>query len=292
MYQELGVQYPATLTSNDEIATSTDFVICPFDLYIGYKGTYRVQNFDLKLYSGSVETIEDINDDNLINTLTLNENSSYFNTENTYEDYPTFVIPISHIKLMLNNEQYSQYFTITYVSANGVIGIENEFYYDVENNTITGIVDNNVPSPPIDITETNNKIDDVNNSINNMQNSIIDSNIDNITDDTLPSDDTTDITREGVNGVFTSIYNAFCTGDAQDIVFPIPFTDKNITLQANYVNNMLSSNGASWVVTIIQAFWWYLISRFIIKDVMDKINKIKSGNIEDIETSNIRGDML
>lgn len=133
--------------------------------------------------------------------------------------------------------------------------------------------------------QTNNKLD-------NIDNTITDSNIDDITNDTLPSDNTNDITSEGVNGIFTSIYNAFCTGQAQDIVFPIPFTNKNITLSPSYVSDMLNNNGASWVVLIIQAFWWYLISRFIIKDVMNKINKIKSGNIEDIETTNIRGDML
>ena len=55
---------------------------------------------------------------------------------------------------------------------------------------------------------------------------------------------------------------------------------------------MLANSGANWVITIIEAFWWYLISRFIIKDVANKISKMKSGNIEDIENSNIKEDML
>lgn len=132
----------------------------------------------------------------------------------------------------------------------------------------------------------------INNNLSNIDNSINDSSIDDITSDTLPSDTTTDITAEGVNGIFTSIYNAFCVGNAQDIVFPIPFTDKSITLPSNYVRNALNSSGATFIITLIEAFWWYLISRFIVKDIMNKINKIKSGNIEDIETTNIRGDML
>ena len=133
--------------------------------------------------------------------------------------------------------------------------------------------------------ETNNKLD-------SMENTINDSSVDDITSDTLPSDSTTDVTADGVNGIFTSIYNAFCTGTAQDIVFPIPFTNKNITLSANYVTNMLTNANATFVITLIQAFWWYLISRFIVKDIMNKINSIKSGNIENIEETNIRGDML
>ena len=128
-------------------------------------------------------------------------------------------------------------------------------------------------------------------AIENLENTITNSNIDDSSID-LPIDNSTDITQDGLNGIFTSIYNAFCVGQPQDIVFPIPFTNKSITLQPNYVRNMLNSVGATWVITIIEAFWWYLISRYIIKDITSKITKIKSGNIESIENTNIKGDML
>lgn len=151
-----------------------------------------------------------------------------------------------------------------------------------------------------EINEDSNKqlLNDINNNqketteaVEHLENTITDSNVDD-TSIFLPTDNTNDVTQEGLNGIFTSIYNAFCTGEAQDIVFPIPFTNKNITLQANYVSQMLQNSGASWVITIIQAFWWYLISTFIVKDITNKITKIKSGNIEYIENSNIKGDML
>lgn len=129
-------------------------------------------------------------------------------------------------------------------------------------------------------------------------NSINDLN-DNITDDTitssasdLPSNNTNDITRDGIDTIFQSIYNAFCTGQPQDIIFPIPFTNKNITLSPYYVRDMLTNSGATWIITLINAFWGYLIGRYIVKDVMNKINAIKSGNIENIERTNIKGDML
>ena len=128
-------------------------------------------------------------------------------------------------------------------------------------------------------------------AVNNLTNTITDDNIDD-SSIYLPQDNSNDITADGLNGIFTSIYNAFCTGTAQDIVFPIPFTNKNITLPANYVRTMLTNSNATWIITIIEAFWWYLISRYIIKDITNKITKIKSGNIEDIEQSNIKGDML
>lgn len=75
-------------------------------------------------------------------------------------------------------------------------------------------------------------------------------------------------------------------------MFPIPNTDKNITLSANYTYNMLNTDDNRWLITIIQAFWWYIISRFIITDIIDKIRKIKQGNFENIENSNIKEDML
>ena len=88
--------------------------------------------------------------------------------------------------------------------------------------------------------ETNNKLDNLDNTINN-------SNVDFSSSD-LPSDSTQDITADGVNGIFTSIYNAFCVGNAQDIVFPIPFTNKNITLSANYVSSSLTTAGAGFII--------------------------------------------
>ena len=80
--------------------------------------------------------------------------------------------------------------------------------------------------------------------------------------------------------------------NAPVIVFPIPFTGKEITLSPNYVREMLNSSNAEWVINFIEVFWWYIISRFIIKDISKKITKIKSGNIENIENDNIKEEML
>lgn len=128
-------------------------------------------------------------------------------------------------------------------------------------------------------------------AVENLEDSITDPNIED-SSIFLPTDNTNDITQDGINGIFTSIYNAFCTGEAKDIVFPIPFTDKNITLSATYVQDMLESANATWILTFINAFWGYLVGRFIVKDISKKIDKIKSGDAENIENSNIKEDML
>lgn len=46
------------------------------------------------------------------------------------------------------------------------------------------------------------------------------------------------------------------------------------------------------VGTLITLFWWYLVSVFIVKDIYTKISKIKSGDIESIENTNIKEDIL
>ena len=48
----------------------------------------------------------------------------------------------------------------------------------------------------------------------------------------------------------------------------------------------------AWIINIIQAYYWYIISRFIITDIMGKIRKIKQGNLENLQNSNIKEDML
>lgn len=129
------------------------------------------------------------------------------------------------------------------------------------------------------------------NAIENLEDTITDSNIESGSSD-LPSTNVNDPTQNGIDNIFQSIYNAFCTGQAQDIVFPIPFTNKNITLSPYYVSDMLTSFGANWIYTLIQAFWGYFIGRFIVKDIARKINKIKSGDVENIENNNIKEEML
>lgn len=133
--------------------------------------------------------------------------------------------------------------------------------------------------------------EDINQNLQDINETIKDDSIDSQASD-LPSATIENPTENGLNNIFTSIYNAFCSGTAQDIVFPIPFTGKNITLSPYYVRDMLNNNGATWVYTLIQAFWGYLIGRYIIKDISRKITKMKSGDIENIQNTNIKEDML
>lgn len=127
----------------------------------------------------------------------------------------------------------------------------------------------------------------ITNSIDNLTNTITDDNV--TVDSDLPTSDTNDITLDGFNSIFDTIRNAFTTQNSADVVLPIPFTDKSITI--NY-SNVFGAFTFGVLSNIINAFWFFVVSLFIAKDIKYKINKIKSGNIEDVETSNIKGDLL
>lgn len=79
------------------------------------------------------------------------------------------------------------------------------------------------------------------------------------------------------------------SGVSSPIVIPIPFTDKNITIPNDLVFSRI--NG-TFVLTIIQLFWWYIIGRFIVKDIISYIDRLKSGEIISHTDTNIKADML
>lgn len=106
----------------------------------------------------------------------------------------------------------------------------------------------------------------------------------------LPSDNTTDITQNGINNIFTMFYNTFtrAANNEDYIEVPIPFTSKKIYIAYNYTSNFVPST----IKSLINMFWYYVVSVFIVKDILNKIQKIKSGDMEHMQDTNIKGDLL
>lgn len=120
-----------------------------------------------------------------------------------------------------------------------------------------------------------------------MQNTITDDNV--VVNTDLPQDSTNDITADGFNNIFTTIRTAFTSSAPKDLIVPIPFTEKSFII--NY-NNVYDGMNLGFVLDLVTLFWWTMISLFIVKDISNKINKIKSGNFESIENTNIKEDLL
>lgn len=151
-------------------------------------------------------------------------------------------------------------------------------------NTIMGQVNNNIKN------ESKKIQDSIKNSTDSINKTITDSNVDDVPISDLPTDDTKDITQDGFNNLFNTIENLFTTGKSVDVVIKIPFTDKSFTINADTVYGDTSKLGA--VKSFIQAWYYFFISLFIVKDINKKINKIKSGNIENVQSDDIKADIL
>lgn len=133
----------------------------------------------------------------------------------------------------------------------------------------------------------NDSVNNLNQSVENTHQTITDSSV--TVDTDLPQDNTQDITESGFNSIFTTIKNTFTSSSFQDLVLFIPFTGKSFTI--NFAN-VYGGFNSGIVGTLITLFWWYLVSVFIVKDISNKISKIKSGNMESIENTNIKEDIL
>lgn len=137
-------------------------------------------------------------------------------------------------------------------------------------------------------------LDEVNSQVINQGNqtrdTLTDSSISqNSSDYNLPIDSTNDITNDGFTSIFDRIRSTFTTGSSTPAVINVPFTNKSFTISKASV---FGSANLGIVQSIIEAFWWFVVSVFIVKDIFKKIEKIKTGNIEFTETTNIKEDIL
>lgn len=234
--------------------------------------TFNNQNFNSVAYAKATMSVRYLK----------NDNSFYGESGVIYtEEHPEaffYVISPKWIDLFIDtgiittstDQKIIDYLKGIYEKA-GVTGVNERL--DLINSNI-GNVNNN-------ISNVDNSIKDVNNSINNS-----DVNVDS---STLPGDNTNDITGDGFNNIFNQIYTTFTSSVSKDLVITIPFTSKSFTVNSA---NVYGNANLGFVKILIEAFWYFVISYFIVKDISKKINKIKSGDIEHVEESNVKEDLL
>lgn len=80
---------------------------------------------------------------------------------------------------------------------------------------------------------------------------------------------------------------AFVTSNSQSVIFPLPHGG-NITIPPD----ITSSKIPSLLVGLIQSVYWFIIARYIIKDVANYVENAKSGEILDSNDGNIKTDLL
>lgn len=136
--------------------------------------------------------------------------------------------------------------------------------------------------------DVSQKLQNIDNSVNNLNGNITSDYVD-ADSSRLPQDSTENVTLSGFNDIFQQLYNTFTSGSAKDVVITIPFTNKSFTINSR---NVYGNANLGLVKTLIEAFWYFVISYFIVQDIAKKINKIKSGDIEHVADSNVKEDLL
>lgn len=121
--------------------------------------------------------------------------------------------------------------------------------------------------------ETNEKLDDLNNNINNSN--IDDSNVEDF-GNLGNSFNANDVS--GIDQLFQVLYNAFCTDEIQALVFTIPFTNKQVTINTTNISSYFPQQ----IKSIVGIFVWGIIGLWVLKDIRTTINKISEGSPENV----------
>lgn len=178
---------------------------------------------------GSIYTdVENSTSDNMVFTFPIFKSGVFFNIGSTYE--------IRFAKKYYNTEwntDFYEFFDNSYtftISSN----VTQDYINQINQQTATSTDED-------DTQELQNSINQQTQSIDNINNSITDSSVDSSSID-LPTDNTQNITQSGVDNIFQTIYNGFTSGTPQNIVFPLPYSSNNITIQPNYITQMLNSS--------------------------------------------------
>lgn len=132
--------------------------------------------------------------------------------------------------------------------------------------------------------EISNSADKINDNINNNDVSDVD------TSGITNADTTVDITQNGFNSIFNTLHSYFTSNSGGSLTFTLPFVNKSITISkatvfGNFIQLSTIENFASLV-------WYFVISLYIVKSIQRMINKIKSGNLEEVVDNNIKADIL
>lgn len=130
--------------------------------------------------------------------------------------------------------------------------------------------------------ETNNKLD-------NIENTITDTSVPPDSDFDLPTIEVNDSTANFFDTLFTGIYNAFNTNEDTTISFTI--FSKTITINSADFR-MLNDSRFTILRNLLESSWYFAIGYMILKDIRHIFDKIKTGNIENAVSNDIKADMV
>lgn len=151
------------------------------------------------------------------------------------------------------------------------------------------------------ISDYTNQLGDINKGQQELHNTITDDNVSNVNID-LPTDNTNDITEADFNKIFDKLVDVFTNLDYRinpTYTFTLPkFTSgepQTLTINTQSVFGPGDSGyhpGLYKIWDLVGAFWNFVVSLFIVKDIHHKIQKIKSGDIDKVAEGDVKADIL
>lgn len=276
---------PPNFNDNVQYLETGDFIAFQID-------PGSVEKTDTIIFS-AYEVIN--NDDSLLVTYDLNENSPFYLDSNPWN---------------VSSADYSYFLTARFLSWFQIVNGKN---YKV---VLTFPNDGSVTSPVVytwTITLTtaqiedqeqqtnadiNSGIQDLNNNINNVNNGI--NNINNfLNDDSYNQNDIIDNmpTLDGVpvqpefllDNFFNNLKNAFTSDTSNNFVFIVPNSNgQSIEIPADYIETHLPNT----IIVLIRTFYWFLICIYILKDVLHIIDRIRQGDYFITSDQDIKTEVL
>lgn len=231
------------------------------------------------------DTSADNNGNPLVSEITLNKNSAFFQYTNIEETEYHYVITARFLNWfkLINGKSYravlayydsnNQYQSITYNWTMSISSAQQE------------IINQQTEQ------DTNQGINDLNNSVNETNEFLKDDsyNQQGIVNNMPSSEEYSDPASSGLLTIFNSLKNAFTSTSNEPVRFYIPFTN------GNYIDlppDLTISHVPQPILFIIRALYWYIICRYIVKDISNTANKAKSGELLDSKDGNIRTELL
>lgn len=241
--------------------------------------THNKQNLNIVFYT--MQTMRTSSVGNVWDGISNVQVDSYLVGNSDFHAFTLNGLSLSTNLYTENTVFYIPSLTANYISNSMNVYRSNNFHSNFELINNLGLGQN--------LEEVQDTLDSIDNTNKEISNTINDSNVDDVTS-SLPSDSNNDITESGFTNIFNTIKSVFVDGNTgQQCVFTVPFTNKTITISKETV---YGSNDFAFL-PLINAFYYFIISVFIVKDVFKKINYIKTGNIEKLgESGNIYEDML
>lgn len=142
------------------------------------------------------------------------------------------------------------------------------------------------------INNLNENINELNNTQQETNDFLKDDSYDknNITDNMPSSSEYQSPTDSGIDNIFTSFMNAFTSTQTQTVRFEFPNSNgQYVDIRSDLVTSKIPQP----ILILIQSFYWFVIARYIVKDVAHTAEKAKSGEIlDDTSDGNIKTDLL